>query len=118
MRTVGEHLDRVREQPHHIRRRFALGTAGALTALIGIVWLGASLATGTFALKGSNFAEVTGAVLPEESSASQDTAAVDGVAAAAAASTKRAPAHVEVVPSGTGMPTKTPPPPGPTIIPF
>lgn len=117
MRTLGEHLDRVREQPHHVRRRFALGSAGALTALIGVVWLGASLATGAFALKGSNFAEVTGAETAEV--AAEGQGAAPGVAAAAAAAPKSERAHVEVVPSDTGMPSKPPPPPpGPTIIPF
>ena len=117
MRSVFEHVDRVRAKPHHIRRRVALGGAGTLTGLIAVVWLGASLATGTFALKGSNFAEMTGAAPGERARA----AAAGATAGAAAATESRpdAPAHVEVVPSGAGVPAPTPAPPvGPTIIPF
>jgi hypothetical protein len=46
-----EHLERLRNKPHHVRRNIALGSAGALTALLAVGWLTATIAGGSLALQ-------------------------------------------------------------------
>lgn len=108
MRGIAWHLDNVRGKPHHVRRRVAYLAAGSLTAVIALAWLGLSLATGAFALKGSNFAQMTGAE-PADATAGVDagagtananTAAVAGADTAAPASSA-GPARVEVIPAAS-----------------
>lgn len=128
MRNFAEHLDRIREQPHHVRHQIALSTAGAFAGLVGVVWLGASLATGAFALEGTSFAEATGAQV-ETSSPNDAASGSENVAGAAAAletpeekqapaSTRDEPAHVNIVPSTDPEPKKQVPKSNSTIIPF
>jgi hypothetical protein len=61
MKPLSHHVNKVKAQPHHIRKRVAFMAAFATAAVIALIWAGASLATGAFAIKGSNFAESTGA---------------------------------------------------------
>jgi hypothetical protein len=118
MRSIPKHIDTIRGKPHHVRQRFALGAAGVLTGVIALTWLGVSLASGRFAIKGSDFAEMSGAIPSTETN--QRTNRSSQVAGAAAAPAEAAgPAHIEVISDGTGVPTKAPAKPtGPTIIPF
>lgn len=60
MQRIIRHIERVKEQPHHVRKQVAFGAAGALTGLIALVWVGASLSMGAFAIDGSDFAKSTG----------------------------------------------------------
>ena len=102
MRTIADHLDNIRDKPHHVRRRVAFGAAGAITGVIALLWLGLSLSTGTFALKDSNFAELTGAEPTDTTSAdTEDTSALAG--AAAAGREDDTTPHIEVVPPGNGV---------------
>jgi hypothetical protein len=118
MRTVAEHLDRIREKPHHVRHRYALGTAGAITAVIGAAWLGISLSTGAFALHGTSFADATRGDIETSTPGEARAAAVAGAAAAPLPPAgEGAPARVEAVPTTEAKPEKA----GkaePTIIPF
>jgi len=78
MAAVSEHLDRLREKPHHVRRQIAFGTSVALTALVAIGWMGALVSTPKLAIENrpqdetldmsnaltdtqSNFSELVGA---------------------------------------------------------
>lgn len=120
MRTVLQHIDRVKERPHHVRRRIAFGTATVLASAIALVWLGTSLATGAFAIQGATFAEANG-VAPVEAVADAGSGA-SGVAAVAATAVatetpapEPAPAPIEVIPT---KPKASRTSSGPTVIPF
>ena len=60
MQRIIHHVNRVKAQPHHIRKKVAFGVAGGVTGLVALVWVSASLATNTFAIQGSQFADSTG----------------------------------------------------------
>ncbi len=60
MRRIIHHVNRVKEQPHHIRKKVAFSVAGGATGLVALVWLSASLATNSFAIQGSQFADAVG----------------------------------------------------------
>jgi hypothetical protein len=61
MKPISHHINKVKAQPHHIRKQVAFATAFIVAAVIGAIWAGASLITGAFAIQGSTFAESTGA---------------------------------------------------------
>lgn len=64
MATLPEHIERLRAQPEHVRHRVALGIATAITALVAVTWAGTLATSGRLALKD------TGAIAPEELTAS------------------------------------------------
>ncbi len=112
MKPLSHHINNVRSQPHHIRKQVAFGTAFVIAALIGIVWAGASLATGTFALKESSFADASAAsVAPVAVAPSAAELAASPAEADTAASE---PAHIVIV----DAPQPTAPAPEATVIPF
>lgn len=96
MRTIFDHIEHVKGQPHHIRKRVALTAAGGIAAVVGIVWFGASLASGTYAIHGSNFAESTGAESQTGSPVVSETSQVAGAAAALNSDTS-GPARIVIV---------------------
>jgi hypothetical protein len=75
--SLTDHLERIRQKPHHVRRQIAFGTALGITLIVTIGWLGAKAGAGTFALNSpatdafdtkqafsetkSNFSELLGA---------------------------------------------------------
>lgn len=112
MKSLSHHINTVKSQPHHIRKQVAFVAAAGCAVLIGIIWAGASLATESFALHGSSFADAVGA-----SGAAKVGAGVQRntlLAAPAAASGEASPAHIEIV----DKPVVTPPASEPTVIPF
>lgn len=113
MQRVFDHIDRIKEQPHHIRRQIAFTVAFGVAALIGLVWLMGSLAMGSFALGNTNFADATGAA-PVQSSGGPDNSQLAGAAAAAPNTGAAAPAHIEIIDASTS----TAPQPEQTVIPF
>jgi hypothetical protein len=95
MRTIFEHIENAKSKPHHIRKRIAFASAAGVSALIAFVWFAGSLATGSFAIRGSSFAD-TGAPGSVETAPSGNVS--DNLAGAAAAlQDKNAPAHIEIV---------------------
>lgn len=107
MNTIIEYIEYLRGRPHHIRKRIALGVASGVSALIAFAWLASSLAVGTFAIQGSDFAMSTGqgmAVATTSESGNQNLAGVD---AASALKSADAPIHIEVVDT-TPAPVKKP----------
>jgi hypothetical protein len=117
MKTIFEHIEYVKGQPHHIRKQITLAIAGGLTALIALVWFFGTLSSGAFAIHGSTFAESTGA--EPAAVTGTDNSSDSGIAGAAAAinSDTNAPAHIEIVDTSTSTNAKKPAA-EPTIIPF
>lgn len=114
MKTVFEHIEYVKGQPHHVREGIAFAAATGCTALIAFVWLAGSLWTGAFALKSSSFADSAGqspAVAPVYDSSKNGLAGV----AAALPTAANAPAHIEIVDAASSTPEKKA---EQTIIPF
>jgi len=112
MKVVTDHIKKVKGKPHHVRKQVTLMYAGVLTAFIAVVWLGSSLASGTFALKDTSFADVTGAgVTASENGGATGLA---GAVAAPALGNKNAPASIQIIDTASSTLEK----PEPTTIPF
>lgn len=107
MRTIFDHIERVKGQPHHVRKQVALTSAGGIAVFIALVWFGISLDSGAYAIKGSNFAVSTGA---EAAPAAADAAQTSQLAGAAAAlHTDTGPARIVIVnASSSGAASVTP----------
>lgn len=123
MRTISDHIERVKAKPHHVRERVTFGIAGLITALIGTIWLGVSLTSGAFAIAGNGFAQATGAApfTVDGQSASSDTSGLAGAAGALPATPTadaNAPAHIDVVEDDTSAAPKGAASANQTIIPF
>ena len=114
MKNIFDHIERIKEKPHHVRKRIAFGTATALSAFIALVWFTGSIATGAFAIQNPPIAaDAAQADAVATTSASGD----QGLAGAAAAvQDTNAPAHIEIVDTSVAAPTKTTS--APTILPF
>ncbi len=113
MRTLADHIERIKGKPHHVRRRAAFGAAALGTALVAFAWLAASFSTGAFALHATSFAESTG-----QEGARAPAGAAENLAGAAAAlpSDARAPARIEIIDAATSSgPAASAPQ---TVIPF
>lgn len=96
MKTIFEHIERVKEQPHHIRKRVAFGAAAAGTAIIAFTWLAVSIGTGAFALKDTSFAQ--NAENESGSAVSSDNdEQFAGVGAASVLKEASAPARIEII---------------------
>ncbi|MDD2657558.1 MAG: hypothetical protein PHD04_02770 [Candidatus Pacebacteria bacterium] len=93
MKTIFEHIEYVKGQPHHIRKRVVFGLAGGITAIIAFVWLAGSLATGAFAIRGSS----AGAAAAPEANGSSDTSGLAGAAAALPSVSADAPARIDII---------------------
>lgn len=108
MRSVVRHIEKIREQPHNVRKQIAYTYAGIGTGIIAIVWLGASLATGAFLIRDSS--------LTREASDSGVTAGASQMAGAAAAlPSAAAPSVITIVDAASTTDAKQP---ERTIIPF
>ena len=106
MKTIFDHIERVKAKPHHIRKRVAFGTAAGMSVLVALVWFAGNYATGAFAIQGSNFAMSVGrenAIATTSASGSQGLAGADAAAAVQDAS---APAHIEIVDTSSQPPQK------------
>lgn len=114
MKKIFEHIEKIKGQPHHIRKQIAFGTAGVCTAAIALIWLVGTVSSGTFALKPTSFADAvegTGTLKVPDGSVS------DGLAGAASAiEDKNAPANIKIIDTASSTrPTKKT---EQTVIPF
>ena len=115
MKTIFEHIERVKGQPHHIRKRVAFGSAAIGTAVIAFMWLSVSIGTGTFALKDTSFAQNaennSGTEVPKDNDEQ-----FAGVGAASVLRENSEPARIEIIDANPSKPTQN----GAerTIIPF
>ena len=101
MKTISQHVEYAKGQPHHIRKRIAFIVAAVGTALIALAWLAVSVSTGAFAIQGSTFADVGGA--GNASTSDNVGSGTTGVAGAASAIQQNAPAHIEIIDSTPAM---------------
>ena len=97
MKKIIEHIEYVKGKPHHIRKQIAFGAATLMSALVALVWFVGSYASGTFALRGSSFADATGQ--GNTIQVANDDVNNRGLAGAASAfeSSQDVPAHIEIV---------------------
>lgn len=117
MMLLTRHIETVRQQPEHVRRQVAFTVAAVLTGLIAFIWLGASVATGAFALKSTSFAEATsGAPLPVQQS-SGGAGDLVGAVGAFFGGTSEGPARVDIVGADAAATPRTPAAEA-TILPF
>ena len=121
MKSFADRLDTIRAKPHQVRRQVAFLASGVITGVVAVVWLGASLYTGAFALKGANFTEVAGVVPVLDDSGNAFGAGVAGVGAAGVGAEETVAPGLNVVSAGegggsTGNPSS--PKSGQNIIPF
>jgi hypothetical protein len=102
MMSLTHHIKRVHAQPHHIRRQIAFTLASGLTVLIAFVWLVGSVATGSFAIKNSSFAEASSVVSEQlsKTSAPGGVTGLLGSVSAAFTGATTAPAHIQIVDAG------------------
>lgn len=116
MRNIIEHIEYVNGKPHHIRKQIAFGTATVVSGLIAFVWLVGNYASGTFALRGSSFADAAGqGATVQVANGGVNNQNLAGVGAASAfESSQDAPAHIEII--DTTPTTKKQP--EQTILPF
>lgn len=106
MKPISHHIERVKAQPHHVRRSIAFSIAAGVSGLIAVVWLAASLSLGSFAIDGTDFAalaEQGGGVI----TTSSDTTGLAG-AAEAVSSDDRSSAHLEIVVDSEPEPASEP----------
>jgi 3-hydroxy-3-methylglutaryl CoA synthase len=116
MKTVFEHIEHIKGKPHHIRKQVAFAVAAGTSGLIAFVWLAANLATGSFAIQGSDFAMSASRGDTIATTTSAVAEGLAGVGAAAFLQKENAPAHVEIVDTSVAQPAKTQP--EQTTIPF
>jgi hypothetical protein len=113
-------IHRLRSRPLPVRRRIALATSGAATALVALAWLTASVALGSFSLSTPGQASVAADLGDTFSQARAQTASViAGVSAPAPAATS-APSSggLTVVQTKTASSLAQVDPSSRTIIPF
>lgn len=101
MKIVLDHIERVKEKPHHIRKQIAFGAAGGIVALIAVVWFAGSLVSGTFAIQGSSFVEST---RQKESVIVFRTENPNLAGVAATVKDPSAPAHIEIIDTTPAVP--------------
>lgn len=116
MKNIVEHIEYVKGKPHHVRKQVAFGTATVVSALIAFVWLVGNYASGTFALRGSSFADATGqGATVQVANGGVNNQNLAGVGAASAfGSSEDAPAHIEIVDTKPAVKKQ----PEQTILPF
>ena len=51
MKTIFQHIERVKGQPHHIRKQVAFASAATLTVIVALAWFVGSISTGAFAIR-------------------------------------------------------------------
>jgi hypothetical protein len=112
MKTLSHHINTLKEQPHHVRKQVAMGGALGFAVLIGLIWLGANLATNSFMIQGASFADAT----TKASTLVSVPAGNDNLAGAAAAGDQsNQAAHIQIVDTN---PASTSSAPARTVIPF
>lgn len=96
MKTISQHIEHVRAQPHHVRKHVAFASAAAITIVVALVWFASSISAGVFALRvDSSFGQSAGSL--KEVSSNQNLAGVG--AAAAFSQVDTVPAHIEIIDS-------------------
>ncbi|MBI4065837.1 hypothetical protein HY412_01420 [Candidatus Kaiserbacteria bacterium] len=114
MDKLFKHIEKIKGQPHNIRKQIAFGAAFAGTAVIALIWLVSTVGSGTFALKPTSFADSVGG---GEAIVVSGDSSVSGIAGAASAvEDKNAPARIEII--DTASSTRPVKKAEQTVIPF
>ena len=113
MKSLAHHVNTVKAQPHHVRKQVAFATAFIVAAFIALVWAGASFATDAFAIKGSSFADASGAETTNVAAGGSNTS-LTASAAEAGQGAGKAPG-IQIV---DGQSASASAPSQPTTIPF
>ena len=100
MKTLWHHVERARNQPHHVRRHLTFSIAFGASAIIGMGWFGYRIATDTFALSSTTFADAGRNTGVLSVSSREKQSGLLGAAGAAIGLTKD-PARIEIVRTAT-----------------
>lgn len=111
MQSVLNHIERIKEKPHHHRKQIAYLYAGIGTAMIALVWLGASLFTGAFLIRDSSLTRSS-----ENASITVDASQSLAGAAAALPQGAAAPAGIQIIDAATSSASAKQP--ERTVLPF
>ena len=99
MQKFFDYIEHLKGKPHHVRKQITFSVATGGAALIGLLWFGVSLSSGAYAIKGSNFAQATGAESATVTT-TDNTSQLAGAAAAVGTNTAQA-AHIEIIDAAT-----------------
>jgi hypothetical protein len=97
MKTIFQHIEQVRQQPHHIRKQVVVATAAVGTALIALVWLVGSVTTGAFSIRETAVSAPSTVAAAADIFGNQNLAGAG--AAAALSQVDATPAHIEIIDS-------------------
>ncbi len=97
MKTVFDHIERVKGKPYHIRKKIAFTAAASCATLVGLVWFIGNISFGAFTIQGSSFAESVGQAGVITTSGSSEPSNLAGAAAALPSKNTNAPAHIEII---------------------
>ncbi len=101
MQSIFHHISHAKKQPHHVRKQIAYIGAGIGAGIIGLIWLGTSLATGAFLIHDSSLTR--GLENQNEGVTAVDTSqGLAGVGAVSALSNdSSAPASIKIIDAPT-----------------
>ena len=106
MKTIADHIEYIKGKPHHVRKQVTFTLAAIGSGLIGFIWLVGNLATGSFAIQGSDFAMSLNQGNTVATTTSAVAQGLAGVNAAAILQKENTPAHIEIVDSVVAVPEK------------
>jgi len=96
MRSARHHIERIRAQPHHVRKRVTFAIAGTVAGVIGVGWFGGSFVAGAFTLHPTSFAQALNSQQPAFATTTASSTNLAG-AAAALEQQQSEPAHIVIV---------------------
>ena len=114
MKSLLDHVEHLKKKPHHIRRKVAVAVAGGISGGIALIWLVASLASGSFAVPNTSFADLYTQRPTVATTSPGDTSGLAG--AAASVDAQKAPAPIEIVDTSSNASSSDTP--EQTTIPF
>ncbi len=98
MKNIFEHIEKIREKPHHIRKQIVFSSAVVGAVAIALIWIIGSVSTGAFAIRESSFADIGAQGAELQNTTGNSGSGTAGIAGAAAAiSDPSAPAHIEII---------------------
>lgn len=85
MKNILEHIEHIKAQPYHVRKRVTFASAGTITAIIALIWFVGSVSTGAFSLQDNSFVADSGQTVVTADTYVSDES-VSGTAAVGASS--------------------------------
>lgn len=120
MASLTHHVNKLKEQPSHVRERVVLGVSGGITVFVAVGWMMAMSSSGAFSLATNSIAE---SVRPPESVTSSVTQTGEGLssllgAASAALGNPSQASAITVVETHTSSTLENQPASSSTSLPF